>query len=223
MRAVIVFSAGFAAGVVFLAVLLWQTGGLLAHYPPAARPKAIVQTPPPISPPAVPLPNSEKSPAPGPLNPPPEQAMRIAPAGQPSLLIPVRGVGISQLHDNFSEMRDGHLHQALDIMAPRGTPVVAAEEGDIVKLFNSKPGGLTIYQFDDTQTYCFYYAHLDRYAPGVQEGTLVRRGEVIGYVGSTGDAPANAPHLHFGVSRLGPDKHWWQGTPIDPYPLLNEK
>jgi murein DD-endopeptidase MepM/ murein hydrolase activator NlpD len=117
-------------------------------------------------------------------------------------------------------MRGGHRHEALDIMAPRGTPVLAADEGNVAKLFLSKPGGLTVYQFDGSQTYCYYYAHLDHYAPGLKEGTLLRKGEVLGYVGSSGDASAGAPHLHFTIFKLGPDRHWWQGTAIDPYEFL---
>jgi murein DD-endopeptidase MepM/ murein hydrolase activator NlpD len=98
--------------------------------------------------------------------------------------------------------------------------VLAADEGNVAKLFLSKPGGLTVYQFDGSQTYCYYYAHLDHYAPGLKEGTLLRKGEVLGYVGSSGDASAGAPHLHFTIFKLGPDRHWWQGTAIDPYEFL---
>jgi murein DD-endopeptidase MepM/ murein hydrolase activator NlpD len=105
-------------------------------------------------------------------------------------------------------------------MASRGTPVLAVAEGNVAKLFTSKQGGLTVYQFDNTGNWCFYYAHLDRYAPGLKEGTLLRKGDTLGYVGTTGDAPPDAPHLHFAVFRLGPEKHWWQGTAIDPLPLL---
>lgn len=135
-------------------------------------------------------------------------------------MIPVAGVAAGQLRDDFNEVRDGHRHDGIDILAPRGTPVLAAAEGNVVKLFNSKPGGLTVYLFDDSQTHCYYYAHLDRYATGLKEGMLLRQGDVLGYVGTTGDAPANTPHLHFEVHILGPDKHWWEGTPIDPYALL---
>jgi murein DD-endopeptidase MepM/ murein hydrolase activator NlpD len=105
-------------------------------------------------------------------------------------------------------------------MAPRDTPVLAVEDGVIEKLFLSKPGGNTIYEFDGDEEYCYYYAHLDRYAEGLREGLRVSRGDVIGYVGSTGDASPNAPHLHFEIHVLGPGMHWWQGTPIDPYPVL---
>src|SRR5207244_3033184 len=98
---------------------------------------------------------------------------------------------------NFDERRDGIPHEALDIMAPRGTPVVAVDDGTIAKLFRSVPGGLTIYQFDSSGTLAYYYAHLDRYAPGLGQGVAVKRGQPIGYVGSTGNARADAPHLHF--------------------------
>jgi murein DD-endopeptidase MepM/ murein hydrolase activator NlpD len=139
-----------------------------------------------------------------------------------TLLLPVQGVQPAQLHDTFTEARDGGArpHEALDIMAPRGTPVLAAADGTVEKLFTSVPGGLTIYEFDPGRTRAYYYAHLDRYADGLAEGQALRRGDVIGYVGSTGNAAEDAPHLHFAIFALGPEKHWWQGTAIDPYPLL---
>jgi peptidoglycan LD-endopeptidase LytH len=98
--------------------------------------------------------------------------------------------------------------------------VIAADDGVIKKLFLSKPGGNTIYQFDPAEQYSYYYAHLDRYAEGIREGLTVKQGDVIGYVGTTGNAPANTPHLHFGIFKLGPEKRWWEGTPINPYPIL---
>ena len=138
-----------------------------------------------------------------------------------TLLIPVAGVAAGQLTDTFNDTRGGtRRHEALDIMAARGTPVLAAADGTVAKLFTSVPGGLTIYEFDPTGTYAYYYAHLDRYAPGVTEGKALKRGEVIAYVGSTGNASADAPHLHFAIFVLGPEKQWWKGTAIDPYPLL---
>jgi murein DD-endopeptidase MepM/ murein hydrolase activator NlpD len=128
----------------------------------------------------------------------------------------------AQLHDTFADQRGGgaRSHEALDIMAPRGTPVLAAVDGTVEKLFESVPGGLTIYEFDRARNRAYYYAHLDRYADGLREGQALRRGDVIGYVGSTGNAAEDAPHLHFAIFVLGPEKHWWQGTAIDPYPLL---
>jgi murein DD-endopeptidase MepM/ murein hydrolase activator NlpD len=138
-----------------------------------------------------------------------------------SLLVPVRGVAAAQLLDTFHETRGGNRpHEALDIPALRGTPVIAVDDGRIVKLFTSVPGGLTIYQFDPSDRFAYYYAHLDAYAADVAEGKRVQRGDVIGYVGSTGNASPAAPHLHFAIFALGPEKRWWQGTAINPYPLL---
>ena len=114
----------------------------------------------------------------------------------------------------------GRLHDAIDIMATRGTPVLAVADGRVAKLFDSKPGGLTVYQFDREEKLAYYYAHLDRYAAGLTEGRVLKRGEVLGYVGSTGNASPSAPHLHFAVFVLGPEKKWWQGTAVNPYPLL---
>jgi len=112
------------------------------------------------------------------------------------------------------------VHEALDILAPKGTPVVAVEDGTVAKLFNSKAGGITLYQFDPGQEYAYYYAHLDRYEDGIKEGASLRRGQVIGYVGVSGNAPKDTPHLHFAVFRLTAEKHWWEGTPIDPFDIL---
>ena len=112
----------------------------------------------------------------------------------------------------FEEVHAGHRHEAIDIMEPRGTPVHAVVTGTVRKLFLSKPGGKTIYQFDETETYCYYYAHLDGYVEGLHEGMRVDRGEVIGFVGSTGNADPGTPHLHFAIFELGPEKQWWKGT-----------
>jgi len=139
------------------------------------------------------------------------------------LKLPVQGVKREALRDTFSDARGGGAHEALDIMAPRHTPVLAVEDGRIEKLFTSKAGGLTVYQFDPTNSFTYYYAHLDRYANGVHEGQTVRRGDVIGYVGSTGNASPDAPHLHFAIFRLTPKHQWWQGEPINPYPIFSEK
>ena len=138
------------------------------------------------------------------------------------LLIPVPGVDRAKLRDNFEEMHGGHRHEALDIMAARGTPVHAVDEGRIAKLFESKAGGITVYQFDRDEKFAYYYAHLDRYADGLTEGLNLKRGEVLGFVGTTGNAPPGAPHLHFAIFRLGPDKRWWRGTALNPYPFLVE-
>ena len=141
------------------------------------------------------------------------------------LRLPVDGANVEAMKDGFTQRRDGDSrgHEAVDIPAARGTPVHAGESGTIAKLFESKAGGITVYQLDSTGQYCYYYAHLDRYAPGLREGQSISRGEVIGYVGTTGNAPAGAPHLHFAVYRLGPDQRWWEGTPLDPYPVFSRE
>ena len=138
----------------------------------------------------------------------------------PAIGAPLDSLKRSELHDSFNEIHFGHRHEAIDIMRPRGTPVLAVSDGAIRKLFVSVQGGLTVYEFDRSTTYCYYYAHLDHYAAGLREGMPVLRGEVIGYVGTTGDASRSAPQLHFAIYRLGPDKRWWKGEPINPYPIL---
>jgi murein DD-endopeptidase MepM/ murein hydrolase activator NlpD len=161
--------------------------------------------------------------SPRPAKPAPAAAPALpATSPMPALLVPVAGMKPSQLQDTFNDARGegARTHEALDIMAPRGTPVLAAVDGPVEKLFESVPGGLTIYQFDRDRTHAYYYAHLDRYAAGLAEGRQLQRGDVIGYVGSTGNASEDAPHLHFAIFVLGPEKRWWQGTAIDPYPLL---
>lgn len=140
--------------------------------------------------------------------------------GNRDLVIPVEGVSADNLVPSFEDARGSRKHEALDILAPMGTPVRAVEGGRIARLFNSKAGGITIYQFDPSERYCYYYAHLSRYADGLREGDRVSRGQTIGYVGITGNAPKDTPHLHFAIFRLTPEKHWWEGSPIDPYPVL---
>ena len=137
------------------------------------------------------------------------------------LLVPVEGVRPDQLSRQFSDERGGsRRHEALDILAPRNTPVKAVENGKIARLFLSKAGGITVYQFDPSGDFCYYYAHLERYADGLREGDTVRKGQILGYVGTSGNAPKNAPHLHFAIFRLTEAKRWWEGTPIDPYDVL---
>lgn len=139
------------------------------------------------------------------------------------LEVPVRGVGENDLYDSFADARGTRVHQAIDIMAARGTPVLAVENGTIKKLFTSKAGGLSIYQFDPSETFCYYYAHLDAYATTLREDMAVKKGDIIGYVGSTGNASKHAPHLHFAISRLTSEKQWWKGDPINPYPILKDQ
>jgi len=147
-------------------------------------------------------------------------------AGAPTqqLFIPVEGVRADQLTDTFDDARAaGRRHDAIDIMAPKGTRVIAAADGTVIKLFTSVRGGLTVYEFDPGATIEYYYAHLDSYAPGLAEGVKLRRGDPVGFVGSSGDADPGAPHLHFEIALLGPEKHWWQATDINPYPVLSGK
>ena len=143
------------------------------------------------------------------------------PATASGLLVPVQGVPAAQLQDTFTDSRsEGRSHDAIDIMAPAGTPVLAVADGPVEKLFDSKQGGLTLYQFNPEGTHAYYYAHLQGYAAGIAEKKMLKRGEPIGYVGSTGNADPAAPHLHFAIFVLGPEKQWWKGEAINPYPLL---
>jgi len=134
------------------------------------------------------------------------------------LTLPVQGLDRKDLRSTFDEQRgSGRRHEAMDVLAPRNTPVLAVEDGTIAKLFTSKAGGLTVYQFDPASTYAYYYAHLERYAAGLEEHQRVKRGDVIGYVGTSGNAPPGTPHLHFAIFRLTEAKQWWKGTAIDPF------
>jgi murein DD-endopeptidase MepM/ murein hydrolase activator NlpD len=152
----------------------------------------------------------------------------IAPSGaagvdstNAKLMIPVEGIKAEQLSDTFGQPRGKERqHEAMDIMAAKGSKVVAVADGKIVKLFNSKPGGLTVYQFDPTEKYAYYYAHLDKYADGIKEGQQIKQGDVIGYVGNTGNADPKTPHLHFAVFELTPQKEWWKGKAINPLPMM---
>lgn len=232
-----VFLVGFLTGALAFYFYLWRTGGLTPGHP-LSRARvdvgwgrggnAPVATPPPPTPsPATTAPpvsvTSGNSAAALEDTPP---ALEFTPLagftlGREPLVMPVESARSADLRDSFEEKRGStRRHEAIDILAPRGTPVVAAVDGFVEKLFTSVPGGLTVYEFDQDRNYCYYYAHLDHYAEGLKEKQLVRRGDRLGYVGSTGDAPPNQPHLHFAISRLGPEKQWWVGTPINPYPFL---
>jgi murein DD-endopeptidase MepM/ murein hydrolase activator NlpD len=200
MRALLLAGSGFVAGMLSMYLLLesgtLRVPGIVAE--PAASVVSAAAPKPPV-------------------------AAEVQAFRERKLLFPVQGGDPSRIVDTFDDDRgNSHRHEAIDIIAPRGTPVVAVEDGSIKKLFDSKAGGLTIYQFDADEIYCYYYAHLDRYAFGMREGMTVRRGDIIGYVGSTGNASPDNPHLHFAIFRLGPEKRWWEGTPINPYPLLRK-
>ncbi len=182
---------------------VWIVAGSVYFVQPETGPAAPLALPPQASPPAPAVAAAANS--------------EVAAAG---LRIPVEGVTFSQLRDTFAETRDGGArpHEALDIMAPRGTPVIAAAAGTIEKLFRSDAGGKTIYVRSTDRTLIYYYAHLDAYAAGIEEGQHVRRGERLGTVGSTGNADPAAPHLHFAMMRTRAGARWWDtATAINPY------
>jgi murein DD-endopeptidase MepM/ murein hydrolase activator NlpD len=182
---------------------------------------------------ASPTPTPEASPPPSP-SPSPTASPGASPQAQGSpgdpasalasmrLLIPVEGVKPEQLQDTFKAARsEGRIHDAIDIIAPRGTPVLAATDGRVVKLFNSAKGGITFYQLASAdEHYVLYYAHLERYADGLAEGHVARRGETLAYVGDTGNAAPGNTHLHFQIYRVADPRHFWTGENINPYPLL---
>ena len=215
---------GFLAGMLVMAavVVIFPAGAAMVTDAPlaAAEPKAVEvkpslkETPPAVSPPPPAMTAAEPS---GPVM----SANVTEELRSRSLALPVQGIKKDDLRDTFNEMRGGsRRHEAMDILAPRNTPVFAVEDGKIARLFLSDAGGITIYQYDPTDAYVYYYAHLERYAAGLKEGDTVKRGQVIGYVGTTGNAPRDTPHLHFAIFKMTDDKRWWQGTPIDPYSVL---
>jgi murein DD-endopeptidase MepM/ murein hydrolase activator NlpD len=227
---------GFAVGVALTSFLAWQgaAGARLQDRPrapaaegrgqaaldnadaeaAAAAAKASRRSMPGVPPAAA-------SPAPEHASPPRIGADPIAALRGRRLLLPVEGYDRANLRSSFDEARGSNRrHEALDLLAPRNTPVVAVEDGSVARLFTSNAGGLTIYQFDPSMTYVYYYAHLERYAAAIRDGSPVRRGQVIGYVGTSGNAPANTPHLHFAIFRLTDKKQWWDGVPVDPYEVL---
>jgi len=149
------------------------------------------------------------------------KGLEVGPAG---LAIPVVGVKPGQLSDTFAQARgSGRRHDAIDSIAGEGTPVIAAADGTVEKLFNSGLGGITIYERSADNRWVFYYAHLSAYEPGLHEGQQLKRGQVIARVGHTGDANAAGPHLHFAIDQMAPGERWWSGTPVNPYPLLAGK
>ena len=198
--------------------------GWLRTYGP---PKPVQATAKPFEAPAEPI---VAAPPPHVAAPPAEAPVIAAPPlptiGAPSsseLRAPIDGMSIESLKGGFSEVRGSRGHEAVDILMPRGTPIHAVSDGTIAKLFFSKPGGITIYEFNTDGRLCYYYAHLERYADGLHEGQHVSKGEVLGYVGTSGNAPPNAPHLHFAIFELNADRKWWQGRPLDPYTVFKER
>ena len=138
------------------------------------------------------------------------------------LVVPVAPAVSPRIRDSFTEGRDrgARQHNAIDIMAPRGTPVLAADSGRVLRMSTSTLGGITLYATDPGERLVYYYAHLDAYHPSVTQGMRIARGDTLGFVGSTGNASADAPHLHFQVMRMPPDRRYCDGTPINPYPVL---
>lgn len=152
------------------------------------------------------------------------EAFEGGPLAPGALVIPVAGIDRTELRDTWGASRGrGRQHHAIDILAPRGTPALAAVDGVVLKLFESDAGGRTVYLADRKRRYLYYYAHLDSYADGLTEGARVEGGTVVGYVGTSGNAPSDAPHLHFSVERLPPGGEWWKGIPENPYPVLMER
>ncbi|GAC1695822.1 MAG: hypothetical protein NVS9B3_13910 [Gemmatimonadaceae bacterium] len=140
------------------------------------------------------------------------------------LLVPVDGVRAAAIPDSFGDARGGgRAHRAVDIAAPRGTPVRSADDGIVYKINSNAAGGLVVYALDPARRYVYYYAHLSRYSATLREGMSVAKGELLGYVGTTGNAPKNAPHLHFQIMRLDDPKRWWAGTPVNPLPRLHDR
>ncbi len=231
-EAIVGVLCGFLFGVVTTAGVAWK----LTHTTPVvtsqpSEPEATLVAPPstPREKAAAAATAAEPAPAA-----PTASSPKVAP-GEPAIVmtaamtelrgrkldLPVQGATRGELRESFTESRDGtRLHEAIDMLAPTGTPVLAVEDGKIVKLFVSKAGGITIYQFDPSSRFVYYYAHLDKYASGLAEGKAVQRGQIIGYVGTSGNAPKNTPHLHFAIFQLTEKKEWWKGTPLDPYLIL---
>jgi murein DD-endopeptidase MepM/ murein hydrolase activator NlpD len=158
-----------------------------------------------------------------PTLPPPPSVEDAEALRERRLRVPVAGVRASAIPNTFADARGGdRMHLAVDLLAPRGTPVLSADDGRLWKLRSNSLGGITVYATDPEERFVYYYAHLDRYRDGLVEGMPLQRGDTLGFVGTTGNAPPDVPHLHFQVARLGADHRWWTGTPIDPLPYLRE-
>jgi murein DD-endopeptidase MepM/ murein hydrolase activator NlpD len=240
------FLAIFLVLLISVSVLVWVLQRRRNSVPPATaanRPEQPVNSPSPTvqSQPSPLAPSSPETPqeyaspttAPTAVQPPPPSADEgqspspqvIDPGyvGKLNLIIPVSGVKASQLLDTFADARsEGRVHDAIDIPAPQGTPVLAAADGEIIKLFQSERGGTTIYQLSTDKKIVYYYAHLQGYVDGLAAGKLVHQAEVIGYVGDTGNAGAGNYHLHFSIAIVSDPRRYWEGTNINPYPLLHK-
>ncbi len=216
-------AAGVMIGMLVMAALftVFPAGPWAGADPPAAAadrvepPVVEVRPSPPETPPAVTPPAQTVATVPS-MSADPVEVLRGRHLG-----LPIQGARRDDVRDSFNEERgSSRQHQAIDMLAARHTPVIAVEDGTIARLFNSEAGGITVYQFDPTNTYVYYYAHLQRYVDGLKDGDRVKRGDVLGYVGTSGNAPPDTPHLHFAIFQMTNQKQWWQGTPIDPYKVL---
>lgn len=224
MRAAYTFFAGLVLGATIMLIYLGESGRLVprefasaAIGEPVYAEATETVTPPGESSHA----EAEPVPRTTPRLAQPESSAPQVPVRAGVLVVPVAGVARESLRPSYSEARGGgRTHEAIDIHAARGTAVLATADGTIRKLFLSRAGGITIYQESADGRLMYYYAHLDRYADGVREGNRVRAGQVLAYVGTSGNAAPDAPHLHFAIFRLPPGKEWWKGDPVDPYPLL---
>jgi murein DD-endopeptidase MepM/ murein hydrolase activator NlpD len=180
-----------------------------------------------------PIPGTGPSPAPDPTRRPalatvaavssPHLALAVERLREKDLLIPVAGVDPSHIEDSFTAGRDGgeRQHNAVDILAPRNTPILAADDGTVLRMSSNKLGGITIYAADRDRQFVYYYAHLDHYQRGLTAGRSIQKGDTLGFVGTTGNAPKNVPHLHFQIMLWPSDGKWWNGEPVNPYPVLH--
>jgi murein DD-endopeptidase MepM/ murein hydrolase activator NlpD len=236
-RMVAMLAIGFCLGALATTYLVWRRDALTSLRDNGASPSARGGAS--SAPPMVPGPTVEDIAAPlesevvatvpavGPATTAPEAPVAPGLEGtdleilqQRRLRIPIDGVAHAALQPGFDQVRGEGRHEAIDILAPRGTPVHAVEAGIVGKLFTSVRGGITLYQYDPSGRFCYYYAHLDKYAEGLREGQALRAGDLVGYVGTTGNAPKDTPHLHFAIFRLTEPGRWWKGTAIDPYLAL---
>jgi murein DD-endopeptidase MepM/ murein hydrolase activator NlpD len=200
---------------------LWLLGSILLtigcsqRAPWVVIPSAPVPSPTSVSATRAPRPPALSVPAVAPTD-------ATAVAHMNAMLFPVPNVDSTRLDDTFDEPRDGGVrkHNAIDIMAPRGAPVLSVQDGRVLKLQKNAKGGITVYATDLDEQFVYYYAHLDHYHPSIYAGKPLMRGDTLGYVGTTGNAPPNSPHLHFQVMRMPADHRYWDGEPINPYPLL---
>ncbi len=207
-------------------IITWSKSEAPAAEKPVANPGSGSQTSPEAAPAAA-IPSATTSPLPNSGAPSSQnnssQTVTVTEAPATPLIIPIPGVRPDQLRDTFSDARsEGRVHDAIDIPAPQGTPVLAVADGTILKLFQSERGGTTIYQLSTDNKFVYYYAHLDRYAEGLTVGHFAKQGETIAFVGDTGNAVAGNYHLHFSISLISNPKRYWEGVNINPYPLLRK-